>query len=82
MNVKNDLAYLEKLFEANLGPIRKDIEDIKKAQQLPMRDFEAHSRIDKWENRGWGFVTAATLLASSVAFVGMTGLKKLGALLS
>lgn len=79
MAQKNDHSLLKELFEAHLGPIREDIRYIKSRDG---RIEEAHQRIDKWENRGWGFVAAATIVVSTITFLGVSGIKKLSSLIS
>lgn len=62
MAAKTDLNLLKELFEAHLGPIRRDIQEIKdgqkdgaeKTEKAKDRADDAHSRIDGWENKGWG----------------------------
>jgi hypothetical protein len=51
------LAMLERLFEAHLGPIRDDMREVKEASKQSYAHAEqAHKRIDKHENRFLGLM--------------------------
>ena len=53
---------LEKLFNAHLGPMRDDIREIKDGGKIAyQRADDAHRRIDRYENRFFGWLAGISL---------------------
>jgi hypothetical protein len=63
----NQFGLLEKLFEAHLGPIKEDIREMKeKGAVAHLHADNAHKRIDKYENRFWGWLAGVGISSSAI----------------
>lgn len=77
MNRQNDthITLLKDLFEAHLGPVKKDIEVIKIAAHEGVR---ANQRLDKHEARAAGALVVLTTISTGVGFAANYILRKMG----
>lgn len=61
------MALLEKLFVAQLSPIRDDNHEIKSLlENIKNTASNAHRRIDAWENRAWGIGAALSAIGGGI----------------
>ena len=64
------LALLEKLFDAKLAPMQDGQQEIKELlENISVIAHSAHSRLDKWENRAWGFSAALASVSAGLGIV-------------